>query len=194
MLVKEMKKNLEAADVFEIWLDDMRVKGDLAVIQKFFKKPLIAKSDSLDMLKRGVKAGMTYVDVPHGLPLDSEFRTLVKNKGTKVIVSYHNYEVTPTYNFLLDILEEMRETSADFFKIATHIHTEEDEQKLFDLLKELHFRGRLIVTGMGDNSRRVRIQAPVRGSVFYYAPINATLATAAGQLTRAELEKEWRTI
>ena len=102
--------------------------------------------------------------------------------------------MTPPYDVLTDILDQMKELQADFLKIATHINNEEDEEKLFALLKEPHFHGRLIITGMGDNSRNLRIKAPIKGSVFYYAPINATLATAPGQLSRAELEEEWRRI
>ncbi len=63
----------------------MRVKGDLAVIQAYFKKPLIARSSSLDLLKRAVTAKLPYVIVPADLELDQEFTTLVKNKGAELI-------------------------------------------------------------------------------------------------------------
>lgn len=189
-----MKEHVDRADVFEIWLDHMKVKGDLAIIQKYFKKPIIGKSEDLDMLKRAIKAGLTYVDVPHNMELDLEFSSLKKNKGSKVIRSYHNYEMTPGYEMLIDILEDMRSRDADYLKVATHINKPDDEERLMQLLKEPHYQNRLIVTGMGDNSRRLRIEAPLKGSVFYYAPINSTLATAPGQLTRAELEKEWKLI
>jgi 3-dehydroquinate dehydratase type I len=193
-LVKLIKEHYDEADVFEVWLDKMRVKGDLAVIQKHFDKPIIGKSEKLDMLKRAAKAGLTYVDVPHDLKTDLEFKTLAKNKETKVIRSYHNFEMTPPYDVLTDVLDKMKEDGADFLKIATHINNDEDEEKLFSLLKEPHFHGRLIITGMGDKSRNLRIKAPIKGSVFYYAPVNVTLATAPGQLSRAELEQEWKMI
>lgn len=193
-LVKTIKAHYEDADIFEVWLDSMKVKGDLAVIQKHFDKPILGKSDSLDMLKRASKAGLTYIDVPHDLQVDLEFENLVKNKGTKVIRSYHNFEMTPSYDFLTGLLEDMTLNGGQILKIATHVNTPDDEEKLFHLLREPHFHGRLIVTGMGDNSRRVRLEAPLKGSLFYYAPINATLATAPGQLTRAELEREWKLI
>ena len=193
-LVKLIKAHYDEADVFEIWLDKMRVKGDLAVIQKHFDKPIIGKSEKLDMIKRALKAGLTYVDVPHDLHTDIEFSSLQKNKKSKVIRSFHDFETTPEYDFLMDILEAMDKTGADLLKIATHVNSEHDEKKLFRLLREPHFHGRLIVTGMGDNSRRLRIEAPLKGSLFYYAPINPTLATAPGQLSRAKLEEEWKLI
>jgi 3-dehydroquinate dehydratase-1 len=190
-LVKTIKEHLDDADIFEIWLDKMKVKGDLAVVRKYFNKPMIGRSANLDMLKRGVKAGLHYVDVPHNLHVDMEFRTLVKNKGVKVIRSYHNYETTPDYKFLMGVLEDMADSDVDYLKIATQVHGPADVEKLLSLLKETHYHGRLIVTGMGDQAREVRVKAPLAGSVFYYAPVYAHLATAPGQLTKAELEKHW---
>lgn len=73
------------ADCFEIELDGMKVKGDLRVIQKSFSKPLIGKTSSLDMAKRAAKATLPFVKIPKDLPLDSEFTTLIKNKGTKLL-------------------------------------------------------------------------------------------------------------
>ena len=169
----------------------MRVKGDLAVIQKYFKKPMIAKSDFLEMLKRGAKAGLTFVDVPHNLSTDLEFETLVKNKGTQVIRSYHNHLKTPSYDELLDILEGMVAQKAHLFKIATHLESAEDANTLLRILDATHLKERLIITGMGEHAREVRIKAPLKGSVFYYAPLDQQFASAPGQLTRAELEREW---
>lgn len=190
-LVKTVKEHLDDADIFEVWLDKMRVKGDLAVVRKFFNKPMIAKSEKLDLLKRGVKAGLHYVDVPHDLAVDMEFQTLVKNKGVKVIRSYHNHSMTPDRRFLHEVLSEMAKSGADYFKIATHVHGPEDVERLMGLLSSEHYNGKLIVTGMGDKARELRLKAPLAGSVFYYAPIHAHLATAPGQITKAELEKHW---
>lgn len=191
LLVRQLKKHKNNADIFEIWLDKMRVKGDLAVIQSYFKKPMIAKSENLDLLKKGVKAGFHYVDVPHNLETDLAFKTLVKNKVAKVIRSYHNYERTPTQLDLMEKLKMMNDLGADLLKIATFVQSEEDSLTLLDLLTLPAYKGKLIITGMGDLSRDVRIKAPLHGSVFYYAPLFSHLASAPGQLTREELENEW---
>ncbi|MBU0981110.1 type I 3-dehydroquinate dehydratase [Patescibacteria group bacterium] len=191
MLVNQLKNHKDQADIFEIWLDTMRVKGDLAVIQKHFKKPMIAKSNSLDLLKRGAKAGFTYVDVPHNLEVDVEFQTLVKNKGTKIIRSYHNFDITPAHSELQEILIEMKGKGADFLKISTMVHSDDDSQTLLSLLHLPHYKDKLIITGLGELSREVRIKAPVYGSVFYYAPLSIEFASAPGQITKDELENEW---
>jgi hypothetical protein len=90
LLVKRLKVEVKNYDTFEIDLDTMKVKGDLAVIQKYFKKPFIAKSQSLDLLKRTAKAGFVYIIVPDGMETDLDFKTITKNKGT-VVLTYSEY-------------------------------------------------------------------------------------------------------
>lgn len=194
LLVKQMKLFVNKADIFEIWLDQMKVKGDLAVIQTYFQKPMIAKSSNLDLLKKGAKSGFHYVDAPHDLRLDLEFKTLIKNKGTKLIKSYHNFSHTPSEFELLRIIKEMDIGGADLIKLATMIQSDDDTMRLLDLLKLPKYKNRLIITGMGDLSRQIRIMAPVHGSVFYYAPILPGMESAPGQITREELENEWKLI
>lgn len=191
LLVNQLRLYFDQADLFEINLDLMKVKGDLAVIQDRYKKPLIAKSNSLDLLRRGVTAGMYFVDLPHDLEESLEFKNLLKNKKPKVIRSYHNFKNTPSMEELIKIIEELDSKTADYIKIATQINHYEDSEILLSLLDIPGFKGRLVITGMGEQSRRVRIEAPLKGSVFYYAPLNEKFKTAEGQLSKAELEKEW---
>ncbi|MFA5854967.1 MAG: type I 3-dehydroquinate dehydratase [Candidatus Gracilibacteria bacterium] len=194
MLVKCLRATYKKADIFEVWIDRMRVKGDLKVIARTFKKPFLGKSESLDLLKRAATAGMKYVDVPHNLKIDQEFTTLVKNKGTRVIRSYHNFKKTPARAELLKILAEMDKNKPDLLKIATQVNSATDGENLLGLLTEKSYKNRLIIAGMGARARAVRVKAPLLGSVFYYAPLVKSKASASGQLTKTELEKEWAKI
>lgn len=85
LLVKQLRHFHDDADLFEVDLDHMRVKGDLRVIQQSFDKPIIGCTSSLDMAKRAAKATLPYVKIPKDLELDDEFTTLVKNKGTTLL-------------------------------------------------------------------------------------------------------------
>ncbi|MBT4385087.1 hypothetical protein HOD30_05060 [Candidatus Peregrinibacteria bacterium] len=87
LLVKQLKRVINDADLFEINLDTMRVKGDLAVIYKYFKKPLIARATTLSLLRSAAKAGWPYILMPNDMQTDLEFTTLVKNKGCTLISS-----------------------------------------------------------------------------------------------------------
>lgn len=85
LLVKQLRRFHDEADMFEVDLDHMRVKGDLRVIQNSFDKPIIGRTSTLDMAKRAAKATLPFVRIPKDLVLDDEFTTLVKNKGTTLL-------------------------------------------------------------------------------------------------------------
>lgn len=85
LLVKQLRHFHDDADMFEVDLDHMRVKGDLRVIQNSFDKPIIGRTSTLDMAKRAAKATLPFVRIPKDLVLDDEFTTLVKNKGTTLL-------------------------------------------------------------------------------------------------------------
>ncbi len=191
LLVKRLKAVKNKADIFEIWLDQMRVKGDLTVIHIYFQVQIIGKTENLEMAKRAVKAGLDYVDIPVGLEVDEEFGTLLRNKPTKVIRSFHDFDGTPSVEELNKICAQMQEEKADFYKIATWIREPADSERLLALLARPDLHDRLIVTGMGPLARDIRIQAPLKGSVMYFAPLTLETASAPGQLTQTELEAEW---
>lgn len=85
LLVKQLRHFRDEADLFEVYLDEMKVKGDLRVIQQSFSKPIIGRTKTLDMAKRAAKACLPFVRIPSDLIVDDEFKTLVKNKGTQVL-------------------------------------------------------------------------------------------------------------
>lgn len=84
-LVKQLKLNLDKADEFEVDIDYMRVKGDLAVIATYFEgKRLIGRCTTLGLAKSVVKSKWYAVKIPMGFMEDLEFKNLVKNKGVDV--------------------------------------------------------------------------------------------------------------
>lgn len=86
LLVKQLRHYQNDADLFEVDLDRMKVKGDLKVIRLTFPdKEFIASSTSLDLLKRAAASGWEFLRVPSGLVMDNELKTLVKNRGTKLL-------------------------------------------------------------------------------------------------------------
>lgn len=191
LLVTQLRAFYAKADIFEIHVDKMKVKGDLAVIKSNFKKPFIAKTISLDLMKRAIIANFDYADLTHDFTEDMELKNLIKNKKTKIIRSFHDFEKTPTKDELIKILEDLDKRGADLLKISTQVLKDSDNDILLSLLEEEKYKNRLIITGMGDLARRTRIEAPLKGSVFFYAPLDTQQSSAEGQLTIDELEKEW---
>ncbi len=86
LLVRQLKTIAKNEPVVEVDLDVMKVKGDLRVIRMAFpEKILIARSSSLDLLKRAATAGWPTLKFPKDLEMDVEFTSLVKNKGTELL-------------------------------------------------------------------------------------------------------------
>lgn len=167
-LFKELQDKAETADIFELHLDDMTIKGDLAVIRNRFQKPMIVRASDLDWLKRGVKAGMPYAELPHDLMVDLEFVTLTKNKGAKLIRAYREDYETPPYGLMLDALERMAQLEHDYLKIHTRVDDHDDMERLLRLLEEPDYEGRLILGGHGELARRLQLEAKHRGALFHY--------------------------
>ena len=97
LLVRQLKRNMPTCDAFEIDVEGMVVKGDLAVIKKAFPKPLIGSVKSLDLAKRTAKSDWMFVRIPEDLEVDLEFSTLVKNKGVGVL---RGEEMPPGFEYL----------------------------------------------------------------------------------------------
>lgn len=83
LVVKEIKTHFDEADAFALDLDNMKVKGDLAVLQRYFEKPLIGRTADLDMARRAVKSNLAYVDVPVEFHQDLELQNLMNNKESE---------------------------------------------------------------------------------------------------------------
>lgn len=86
LLVKQLRHFEKDAEVFEINLDGMKVKGDLKVIKNTFKnKQFVGVSNSLALLKAAAIAGWEMLKVPESMEVDAEFTSLVKNRGTRLL-------------------------------------------------------------------------------------------------------------
>ncbi|RMG51051.1 MAG: shikimate dehydrogenase [Acidobacteria bacterium] len=109
----------------------------------------------------------------------------------QVIVSYHNFEQTPTD--LLDVYRRLAATPAGVLKIATMARDLTDNLLLLAVLERARREGRpTIALGMGEAGVISRILAPTWGSFLTFGSLTAEEATAPGQLTARELISLYR--
>jgi 3-dehydroquinate dehydratase-1 len=127
--------------------------------------------------------------------LDIELHTLRDNdelvdffteKKTRMLVSWHDFEKTPTRNELIDLLGEMRIYS-NYVKLVTTARNVDDCIRLLDLYKvvtELN----LISFAMGELGILSRILCTIYGNApFTYAALEE--AFVSGQLTIQQMRK-----
>ena len=200
--IDECLSAIKANQMSEVRLDLMRLSGE--DIKKIFSAGanIIATcraEGKLDddtrasLLTKALDAGAAYIDVE----VDSSdiFRNnmiiAAKNKGKKVIVSYHNCEKTPSQQELERIVERCKNplgnpsVMPDVIKIACVSHSQKDNIRLLSLLEN---DIPMAVIGMGEQGRITRFVAPLLGAFCTFVGISELKQTALGQPTRAELE------
>ena len=126
--------------------------------------------------------------------LDIEYNTIRKNKElgkyikktkTDVLVSWHDFEKTPSVDALLKRLNDMKKFSK-FVKIVTSAKKVTDASYVLSLYARA--KGiRLITFAMGDHGRISRILCLYLGSPFTYVSLGK--AVAPGQFSLKEIKK-----
>lgn len=152
----------------------------------------ISEDERKDVLMTAIEAGAAYVDIEIEAA-DSFKESIVKKalqKGCHMIISYHNYEKTPSKNELLEIIGECFDCGADIAKIACLTLSEADSARILSLYDCPENRvGKIVALGMGEKGKITRIAAPLLGAPFTFAAPAPGHETAPGQLDRKTLEK-----
>jgi 3-dehydroquinate dehydratase-1 len=104
--------------------------------------------------------------------------------GCLAIVSFHDFETTPSESELTATIADARDHGADLVKIATMARDTDDLRTLARVLTDDHGVG-LIVIGMGESGAASRLLFPFLGSKLTFA--SAGRATAPGQLPLAQV-------
>lgn len=112
-----------------------------------------------------------------------EVRELVKGAGKKLIVSYHNFDITPANWILKEVFREARRWGADLVKVSVRANSYEDTARLLCLAREE--KGEKIIIAMGEKGKVSRVAGFIFGSVISYAFVGS--AVAPGQLSLEEL-------
>ena len=112
-------------------------------------------------------------------------RNLTKTSGKKLIISYHNFELTPANWILREVFREGMRWGADIVKVAVKANSYEDTARLLCVARQEE--GQKIIISMGKYGKISRISGFIFGSVISYAYYRQ--ATAEGQLSLEEMVK-----
>ncbi|MBQ7518508.1 MAG: type I 3-dehydroquinate dehydratase [Bacteroidales bacterium] len=145
------------------------------------------------LLTAAIKAGASFVDVEIEAPksLATTLRTLAREYGTRYIRSWHDFEGTPSLEALKAMVEKCLYHGAEWVKIVTTAHSQEDAARVLSLYDEALWtdadrrpaRGGLVAFAMGEAGRSSRLDCLRLGSPYTYAALTEAEATAAGQWT-----------
>ena len=140
------------------------------------------------ILRAAVDVGARAVDVEIE-SAENVLASLDNFRGqTKLIISYHNYEGTPSPE---TVLRRMLRIPADAYKIVTTAKKPSDSQRVLALTKS-HPRTPLIVLAMGETGFPTRVLSTAWGGLFTYAAPNSSEGTASGQVSARMLRHLYR--
>ena len=180
---------LKKTDMAEIRLDltqftEEQVKKVFSHQKKLIAtyRPLEGKEEErMVLLKSAIEAGADYVDIEFESSDEhrKELTEFAHRHNCDVIVSYHNYECTPSQGDLRKIVAECFQKGGDLAKIATMVRTNNNNA---DILSLYNIPGRVVAFGMGNLGKITRIVAPFLGAEFTYAAMDEGAQTAPGQI------------
>lgn len=144
---------------------------------------LVSDDKRVKLLKTAIENGATYVDVELEATeeVKHELIAFAKQYGCKVIVSHHDYEKTPTFDKLQDIVSECYLAGADIAKIAVTAQSVQDSARVLSLYDTVEKP--LVALAMGEAGKITRIANVMLGSPFTFVAAKNDTATAPGQLT-----------
>lgn len=162
-------------------------KSDTALIATC-RPELVPDESRIELLAAAIRNGAAYVDIEIEAD-DSVKNTLIplaKTHNCTIIISYHNYENTPSNEELEDIISDCFSAGADIVKIATTAQSAQDSARVLSLYQTAR---PLIALAMGQAGRITRVANLALGSPFTFAAATKESITAPGQLTVDEIQK-----
>ena len=185
---------LDGLECAEIRLDLLSLSA--AMVKKTFSRPqtLIATcrpgtmSDErrISLLSAALEAGAAYIDLDfhETESIQAPLISLARERGCRLILSYHNHNFTPKLPFLRKKVADCLQAGADLVKIACLVKEPAEAARLVALYDLCRARpGSLLAIGMGAAGSWTRIAALLLGAPFSYASPDDLKATAPGQMS-----------
>ena len=140
----------------------------------------------LELLKLAIDSGAGYIDIEYEAKpaYRRELINYARGKDVFVIISYHDFDRTPTTRDLINIIQQSFKWGANRAKITTMAKTPADCSRIMSLYEK---NKNLIAFCMGQMGTITRVAAPLLGAEFTYAALEPKLATAPGQLVVDEM-------
>jgi 3-dehydroquinate dehydratase I len=186
------------ADVLEIRLDAL-ASPEVSPFIEQLRAPLLftnrptweggqfsgSEQDRIDLLLAALEAGAAYVDIElQAEPgLQESILATARQKGARVIVSWHDFKTTPSAQGLATILQRQYRSGAAIGKIVTTARDFRDVLRVLSLQEaaaEMEFP--LIAFCMGRPGMISRLATLALNGYMSYAAPDDGAATAAGQL------------
>jgi len=188
-------------DFIEVRLDCLKEHEELAEIADYKKTPLIATNRSTDSLGKfsgseterqktllnAARNGFEYVDIELSTPKLKEIVKALFDMSAKPIVSFHDFNETPSLPKLREVLKKEMANGAEVCKIVTTAKRAEDNLTVLNFVSQVHESAKIVCFSMGELGKPSRFLSPLFGGFFTIASLERGKETASGQLTVQEM-------
>jgi 3-dehydroquinate dehydratase type I len=206
----KMEQGFGLADILELRIDGIRKvdlkkllagrKGELIVTNRVKEEGgafIGGEQERVALLTKAVALGSEYVDLEirteEALVLKLKKKIEAYHGRTRLILSYHNLERTPSLKDLRKKIEEGQKAGADIIKIVPRAKQMEDNLQVLSLIPYANKKGmQIIAFCLGDLGKISRIMAPLLGSYLSYASLTKGEESAPGQMTIGEFKQIFR--
>ncbi|MDR1895395.1 MAG: type I 3-dehydroquinate dehydratase [Prevotellaceae bacterium] len=184
---------LDKTDFAEIRLDISQI-SDLEAASVFAcGKELIAtcregfydREARLGKLLNAIRSGAKFVDVE--TETDRDFKETVAKEisknDCKLIISYHNFQHTPSLDEMLKIIDTCTQQGADIVKLVTTANSKADAARALSLYDNVSPHTNLVAFAMGEAGLITRAACVFLGAPYTYAAISDDKPLANGQLS-----------
>ena len=216
IIEKELDSMMEAAnstnaDSIELRLDYLTEFTGIDELREI-QKPIIAtcmpefdggnfkgpEEERIDILRKALEfSSHVTIELKTETKLRDPLVREAKEKGAKVIISYHDFNSTPGKEEILSVLKQEEEAGADIAKVAFMPKNHADVLNILAAVTGNPTKIPVIAIAMGELGKVSRILGPALGSYLTYASTGKGRESAPGQLTVEEVRKtldiiEWK--
>ena len=201
--LKKMAAIAPIADMMEIRLDVME-SFNLEEMLQAASIPVIVTHRSkkeggqgpanhtiqINCLLKAIELDAAYVDEEYSLPLEVRQKIFQAGGLSRLIISAHLLNGTPSKDRLEKLFRKMAATGADIVKIITFARTPEDNLRVLGLIPPAQELGVKIITfAMGPLGRISRISTLLMGGYLTFAALEAGQESASGQIPAKDMKK-----
>lgn len=197
--VEAVRRVEPCVDLFEIRID--YIGASWTSLVKHLKKPWLACNRSAHQggqwqdseakriaeLLTAVELGASIIDIEMETPNLRKNISQIKT-ATRCLLSFHDWQRTPTLTEMKAIVEQQIAAGADICKVITTAQRPEDNLAVLQLIAA-YPKIRMVSFAMGPLGLVSRILCPLVGGEFTYAAIEPGKESAPGQLTASDLRE-----
>lgn len=140
------------------------------------------ESERLNLIKKLAVAEPMMLDLEYNsISKNDELADLIDNNNVRILMSWHDFTGTPSKEFMVDLIDNMRVFS-NYIKIVTTAKSIDDSINILGLYRLIDSGINLVAFSMGELGIISRVLCSIVGnSPFTYATIEKPVAP--GQLT-----------